>query len=261
MRELSTELQARLFNRRVTAAHLLEAQLTEPAYDRLGGDAYGRSGEAMALAQRRFFELYRDRPDSPERQARQADMMRAQDEYERIRRQHAPAVQTTIAKAMSAHWSLRPMTQMPDACFADAEFSAAVSRLARIHPVWWGRCFGQLQSLVKQGHPAHGELFDALPRLTTDTGRCTIEGAIYEWRKSRNDRWGWYRNENHRVLAKRAMEKAEKLTRWYRSHAPGFLEDADERQRLHTLLTVRLAEADPRSVPAGSLTTQWHGPN
>jgi hypothetical protein len=188
----------------------------------------------------------------------------AQRDFERIRHQHASTVQATVTEALRRHWTVQAMACLPDTIFADVEFSFPASRLARIHPVWWGRFFGRLQVLFGQGHPAHGEFLDALPELTKKTGCYTIDGAIYEWRKTRNDYWGWYREENHRTLAPRANLKATKLALWYARVAPGFLADEGEREKLHTLLAERLAAADPWHVP-GEQAPGWlagmHGRN
>lgn len=264
VRELSLRTRELLFHRRVAAAHFLEAKLTEPAFDRVGGEEYRRTREAMEVAQTRFFELYQEGVDSVERQARQVEMHRAQKEFVQLQRQHASAVQSTVAEALREHWTVQEMTRMPDAIFADVEFAFPASRLSRIHPAWWGRFFGRLQVLFSQGHPAHGEFLDALPALTKETGCYTIDGAIYEWRKTRNDYWGWYRDENHRTLAKRATDKAINLNRWYARVAPGFLTDRGEREKLHARLTERLAAADPWHVP-GEQAAGWlagmHGRN
>ncbi len=265
VRELSGEVRNRLFTRRVTAARLLEAQLTEPAFDRAGGEDYHRLCEALEATQARFFAVYTGNLDSPERLARQKEMVRAQADFERTRRHYAPTVQTAVAESLRKHWSVHPMAQVPDTIFADVALSSPASRLARIHPVWWGRFFGRMQALHAQGHPAHGELLDVLGHLRTNTGNCTIEGAVYEWRKTRNQHWGWYRKENHRMIARRTLAKAEKLPTWYQRWAPGFLEDRAEQQRLHTLLAKYLAAADPWRMPAeqspAGLLDGLHGRN
>lgn len=264
VREMSIRLHELLFLRRVAAVHFLEAKITESVFGHVGGENYYRLREALSETQTRFFELYREETDSAERQARDAEMTRAQEEFVQLQRRHASTVQSTVTAALREHWTVQEMARMPDTIFADVEFSFSASRLARIHPAWWGRFFGRLQVLFKQGHPAHGEFLDALPKLTTETGLCTIEGAIYEWRKTRNDYWGWYRNENHRVLAMRAADKAIKLNRWYARVAPGFLADMGEREKLHARLVERLAAADPWHVP-GEQAAGWlagmHGRN
>lgn len=175
------------------------------------------------------------------------------------------AVRTEIEEALAAHWKAQPINRMPDTIFADAAFSSPASRLARIHPTWWGRFFGRMQVLSTQGHPAHGELLDALPELTRAPGRYTIEGAIDEWRKTRVHCWGWTgRPENPWVLAARTASKAEKLTCWYRNWAPGYLEDSAERERLHAALAKRLDVIDPweMSGPRSPVCRfGMHGPN
>lgn len=263
-RELAAELWERLFTRREREARLLEAQLIEPTFDHIGSESYCRSREAMEAAQWRFLELYRDRTDSPERQARQVEMERAQAVFQQTRHRHAPAVRHVVAKDLFAHWSSRPMNRLPDTIFADAPFTSTASRLARIHPVWWGRFFGRVQDLCKQGHPAHAELLDALPELIKESGCCTIEGAVYEWRKSRNDYWGWYGAIHPWVTGKRTARKAMTLVNWYQRHAPRFLAVAGERQRLHERLVERLAAVDPWGLSASHSADRFaamHGRN
>ncbi|MBL9219405.1 MAG: hypothetical protein JNG82_13005 [Opitutaceae bacterium] len=258
-RGLAAELWERLFKRRELEARVLEAQLIEQTYDRIGSVSYRCSREAMEAAQWQFLELYRDPADSPERRARQVGMERAQEVFQQTRHEHAPAVRDSVAKDLFAHWSSRPMNRLPDTLFANAPFASSASRLARIHPVWWGSFFGRMQVSCKKGHPAHGELLDALPELIKESGCCTIEGAVYEWRKSRNDYWGWYGAIHPWVTGKRTARKATTLVNWYQRHAPKFLADAGDRQRLHERLVERLAAVDPWGLSASHSPDRFAG--
>ena len=234
---------------------LLHARVMESAYDQAGGSDYRATRRTMEAAQERYFAVWRARraiPDesgSPELAALQGEKDQAQAAFHAARRRHEPFVRETQAAAARAYWSVRRVHGIPDTFFSDAALSSTPARMQRIHPPWWGVFFGRLQKPLAHGHPAEGYLLDALPQLRAMAIKKTLAAMIDEWHQENAQHWGWDRQAQDRMLAKRAGDKAGQLTRWFNARAPGYLTDRDVRRSLHADLAKRLAAADPWSVP------------
>jgi hypothetical protein len=234
---------------------LLHAQVTEPAYDQVGGSAYLETRRTMEAAQERYLADWRARRStlnnlgSPEFATLQLEKDRAQAAFHLVRRRHEPFVQETQAEAARAYWSTHRVRGIPDTFFADAAPSSAAARMQRIHPPWWGTFMGRLQEPLAHGHLAEGYFLDALPRLRAMAIKKTLAAMIEEWQQENAQRWGWYGPVYYRMLASRAADKADKLTHWFNARAPGYLTDKVVRRSLHAELAKRLAAADPWSLP------------
>jgi hypothetical protein len=264
---ISAAIREKQLHRAVLEAILVQEQVTEPAYDQAGGPAYLRLREAMEAAQNEYLEgslpLRRGEPVAVDVAAAEARMIQLQKDFDMTRKQHAEFVRSARSSAARQYWSKRPTRGLPDTFFADAPFAAPASRLARIHPVWWGGFFGRLQQALAFGHPAEGELLDRLPQLRESAIKKTLAAVIEEWRAEHNDQWGWYGEVHYRMLALRSAKKAACLTHWFNARAPGFLTSETRRFALQLDLADHLAQADPWLVPARDAQSALseHGPN
>lgn len=264
---ISAAIREKQLHRAVVEAILVQEQATEPAYDEAGGPAYLRLREAMEAAQNEYFEasrpLRRGEPAKMDVAATRARMVELQTDFDRTRDQHAEFVHAARSTAARQFWSKRPTRGLPDTFFADVPFSALASRIARIHPVWWGGFFGRLQQALAFGHPAEGELLDRLPGLRKAATKKTLAAVIDEWRAEHNDQWGWYGEVHYRMLAIRSAKKAACLTHWFNARAPGYLTSEARRFALQLDLADHLAGVDPWIVPARDAQSPLseHGPN
>jgi hypothetical protein len=252
--EIGAAIRNGQLHRRATEAALIAQQVTEPTYDEAGGHRYQEIRAVMEKAQERFFaswlaERNASPADSPDLVSLHAEKERCQAAFERIRQLQEPAVQAARAAAVRAHWTGQELRGIPDTFFADVPAHTAPARLQRIHPPWWGAFLGRLQQPFAHGHPAEGFLLDALPALRAAATKKTLAALIDEWRAEQNDKWGWYGKTHYRMLARRAAQKAQQLTRWCNTHAPGYLEHEAIRFSLHADLAVQLTTVDPWSVP------------
>ncbi|MBL9217471.1 MAG: hypothetical protein JNG82_03215 [Opitutaceae bacterium] len=264
---ISSAIREKQLHRAVLEAIMVREQATEPAYDEAGGPDYLHLREAMEAAQNEYFEasrpLRRGEPAQTDVASAQARMVQLQADFDRTREQHAEFVQSARSAAARQYWSKRPIRGLPDTFFAEAPFAAPASRLARIHPVWWGGFFGRLQQALAFGHPAEGELLDRLPGLRKAATKKTLAAVIDEWRAEHNDQWGWYGEVHYRMLALRAAKKAACLTHWFNARAPGYLTSEARRFALQLDLAEHLAQVDPWIVPArhAQAALSEHGPN
>jgi len=264
---ISAAIREKQLHRNVLEAILVQEQATEPAYDQAGGPAYLRLREAMEAAQNDYLEgsrsLRRGEPAKADVAAAKTRMIQFQTDFARVREQHAEFVRSARSVAARQYWSKRATRGLPDTFFADAPFAAPASRLARIHPVWWGVFFGRLQQALAFGHPAEGELLDRLPQLREAATKKTLAAVIDEWRAEHSDLWGWYGGVHYRMLALRSAKKAACLTHWFNARATGYLTSETRRFALQLDLADHLAQVDPWTIPARD--TQFalseHGPN
>jgi hypothetical protein len=258
--EVSAAIRHRQLHRWVGRLDFTQEQVTEPAFDEVGGLAYQALREEMESAQQAYFSIWRaQRSDAalalePVEELRHK-MERLQAAYENTRSKHKPQVETVRRKAARDFWSTRDPRVITDTYFADEPMHAVAARLARIHPPWWGAFHRRLQRISRNGHPAEGYLLDALPglrRQVTKRTKLTVEGTVLQWWQDNQHRWGWYaeKEPHYRMLSKRTGKKTRELIRWFKSTAPGYLTDQTVRVSLHAALTERLREADPWSVPA-----------
>ncbi len=265
--EISAALRERLLTRRAGQVALIQDTVIEPAHEQAGGADYQTLRESMEAAQENYLAIYsrcRD-PETPSFVAAREAMELQQAEYKKFCEQLAPAVTRSRDQAVADFWKAQPATGVPDAIFADAAPHLSVSRLARIHPPWWGLFLGRLQKMLATGHPARGYLLDAMPRLRVEAKKKTLDGVIAEWRAAHADRWGWYRPVHHQMLAQRSAEYADQLTRWMDSTAPGYRTNPSQRHELHTALANCLIQADPCYFPMPAGPDSWafgvHGRN
>lgn len=245
--EIGASLREQLLVLRVREAQLLRAREESPTYEAEGGEDFVRLSAEQERATESYYRL---RADAPEREAAWREKERLAAEFLAACARLQPLVEERLDQRLREHWAAHPMTQLPDSVFANASFGAAVSRLARIHPAWWGRFFGRLQVLLSQGHPAQGELIAALPDLRARAVRKKFEAVIAEWRAAHADRWGWYGRDNYRMLVPRAQKKARDTAAWFERYAAGFLDDEARRRELRERLAARLSRADPWQVPS-----------
>ena len=251
---IGAAIRHKQLHRRSVEAALIAQQVTEPAYDQAGGPGYLKLFTAIEGAQDRFIEAWlaerntSSETGSPQLASLQADMERYQADVERLRKLYEPYVRAARTAAVRAHWAGHQLRGIPDTFFADAAHYTVPARMQRIHPPWWGAFLGRLQQPLAHGHPAEGYLLDALPRLRAAAKKKTLAAMIDEWRAEQNDNWGWYGKTHYRMLARRAVQKAGQLTRWFDTRAPGYLTNDAVRFTLDSELADRLIAADPWSV-------------
>jgi len=105
--------------------------------------------------------------------------------------------------------------------------------MSRVDPAWWWReFFLRLQRRCQRFHAADGVFLDHLPAIRARVSAKKLSAEISEWSKAMSDRWGWDGPGHYRMLADRAVAKADALATWYNRFAPGFLADEGVRDSL-----------------------------
>ena len=273
--EISAAIHHRQLHRWVGRLDFAQEQVTEPAFEAAGGPAYQALRAEMGSAQHAYLSAWRAQcpggaDDSETVVTLRKRMEQLQAAFYETRGRHKSHVEKIRRETAKAFWATRNPRVITDTYFADEPTYATTTRMARIHPPWWGAFHRRLQQTFARGHPAEGYLHDALPGLrreVTKRSKLKLEGTVALWWETNQQRWGWYakKEPHYRVLSDRAGDKAKELIRWINSTAPGYLSDQAVRVSLHAALTERLREADPWSVPApdGRSILAWseHGLN
>lgn len=271
--EISAAIRHRQLHRWVGRLDFAQEKVTEPAFEEAGGPAYQTLRAEMESAQQAYLSAQRTQCSRGADESEivvtlRRRMERLQAAYDETRGRHKSDVEKIRRETAKAFWATRNPRVITDTYFADEPMHATTVRMARIHPPWWGAFHRRLQQTFARGHPAEGYLHDALPGLRRKAGKRSklkLEGTVALWWETNQQRWGWYakKEPHYRVLSDRADDKAEELTAWFNSSAPGYLSDQSVRVSLHAALTARLREADPWSAPDEEMKITWgeHGMN
>jgi hypothetical protein len=247
---VSNAIHRELVRHRPVDLRVRQAQLEEPEHNRLGGPAYRNLYDTMQSAQDRYLRfLSRERRgewvDVEEREVALEEMTRIQELYRSLRKAHEPAVRSLQADLAREYWAQYSSNPIPDTFFSHCAIHEPVSRMARIHPPWWGTFVRETQRSFRAIRPLRGYLLDVLPALRDHTGKLTLEATVSEFLEKHAESWGWYGKANHRMLAIRTAKKGNDVIRWFDSAACGYLSDWRVRQDIDHALSARLSAEDP----------------
>lgn len=262
--EISQAIRRNRLCRESSRVAMLQETVLETTIQRAVGPSHLELQERMEEAQERYVRgLLRTRSRivgdevDPDIATLHAEMVSHQTEFEASRRKHAALAWSARKAAARKYWAACPARSIPDTFFADAPVESAAARMQRIHPPWWGAFLRCLQQTLAHGHPAEGHLLDELPRLRAEARVKTFAAMVAEWQEAHADQWGWYGLVHHRMLAIRAMRKADQVKAWFDAVAPGYLADGIMREQLHEALWGCLEEADPWSGAVLSAGAFW----
>lgn len=274
--EVGAAIRLRQLQRWPSQAELEQAKVTEPAHVQAGGPDYQALRTELDSVQDDYLSAWRAQRSGQTDVSGTFEELRGRKErletvFVATRSRNAPMVNKARKIAAQAYWATPHRRVLADTCFADEPSHAAIARMARIHPPWWGAFHRRLQKTFAKGHPAEGCLLDALPDLRREAGKrskLTMEATVAGWWLDRQDHWGWYADTepHYRMIAERARKKkTPELIDWFNSTAPGYLANDAVRCSLQLELMERLGAADPWSVPAPDsralLSRSEHGLN
>ena len=259
--EIGTAIFDKQLRQPAAKVRFLQEQVTEPAYEHVGGSSYCETRQAMESAQTDYLKLYGShRADKrpPDLDISRHEMERHQAAFQALRGANQPAIQQIQNEAAKAYWNEQTSEGISDTFFADAAPNTAAARLRRLHPPWWGKFHHGLQIRLNHGHPAEGYLLDVLPQLRADAIKKKYEAVIDEWCEANAIQWGWDGKCHYRMRVLRGSKKARQLEAWFKAVAPDYLADAAVRHSMHTDLNDVLRELDPWSVPFSSDSVEFY---
>ena len=140
----SATIREQPLRRRPLEAAIQREKVTEPTYDRIGGQAYLRLRNEMESAQDRYFTgRHAGRGAcSPDTKAPPlARIAQLQSEFFACRRRHKPVVEQSRAACVRAYWAANPARGIDDAFFDDTPGNHVAARMSRIAVGWWWREF------------------------------------------------------------------------------------------------------------------------
>jgi len=242
--EVGRAIRVQQVDRQSVQTALVRDRVVEPTYDDTGGPDYVAVRQAMEQSQVRHVSFWQTDIDSPDAIVSRTEMERLQAEFSAIRHRHAPQVAEAQKAALRRYWSLKPGRGMGDDFFVDSGADSIPALLSRVDPAWWWReFFLRLQRRCQRFHAADGVFLDHLPAIRARVSAKKLSAEITEWSETMSDRWGWDGPGHYRMLADRAVAKADALAAWYNRTAPGYLADEGLRDSLCSRLLFKVVQA------------------
>lgn len=244
--EIGCAIRVQQVDRQSVQTALERDRVVEPIYDAAGGPEYVAVRNAMEQFQGRYISFWRTEAKSADINVARIEMERLQAEFFAIRHRHAPRVAASQNAALRRYWFNKPGRGMGDDFFAESAADSIPALLSRVDPAWWWReFFLRLQRRCQRFHTADGVFLDHLPAIRARVIAKKLSAEIDEWSKAMSDRWGWDGPGHYRMLADRAVAKADALSAWYNRTAPGYLADEGLRDSLCSRLVAELRSRDP----------------
>jgi hypothetical protein len=244
--EIGCAIRVQQVDRQSIETALVRERVVEPTYDDAGGPDYVAVRDAMKQSQDRYVSFWPTDISSPDAFVSRSEIERLQAEYFAIRHRHAPQVAESQNAAFRRYWSSRSGRGLGDDFFSDCGADSIPALLSRVDPAWWWReFFLRLQRRCQRFHAADGVFLDHLPAIRARVSAKKLSAEIAEWSKAVSDRWGWDGPGHYRMLADRAVAKADALSAWYDCTAPGYLADEGLRDSLCSRLAAELRQHDP----------------
>ena len=244
--EIGRAIRIQQVDRQSLQTALVRERVVEPTYDDAGGPDYVAVRDAMEQSQDRYVSFWPTDISSPDAIVSRSEMERLQTEFFAIRQRHAPQVAESQKAALRRYWSNKPGRGLGDDFFAYCATDSIPALMSRIDPAWWWReFFLRLQHRCQRFHAADGVFLDHLPAIRARVSAKKLSAEIAEWSKAMSDRWGWDGPGHYRMLADRAVAKADALAAWYNRTALGFLANESVRDSLCSQLAAELRPRDP----------------
>ncbi len=244
--EIGRAIRVQQVDRQSIQTALVRERVVEPTYDEVGGPDYVAVRHAMEQSQERYVSIWPTDISSPDAIVSRSEMERLQAEFFAIRHRHAPQVGESQNAALRRYWSNKSGRGLGDDFFSDCGVDSIPALLSRVNPAWWWReFFLRLQRRCQRFHAADGVFLDHLPAIRAQVSAKKLSAEIAEWSKAMSDRWGWDGPGHYRMLADRAVAKADALAAWYDHTAPGYLADEGLRDSLCSRLVAELRPRDP----------------
>ncbi len=244
--EIGHAIRVQQVDRQSIQTALVRERVVEPTYDDVGGPDYVAVRHAMEQSQDRYVSFWPTDISSPDAIVSRSEMERLQAEYFAIRRGNAPQVAELQNAALRRYWSNKSGRGLDDDFFSACGADSIPVLMSRVDPAWWWReFFLRLQRRCQRFHAADGVFLDHLPAIRAKVSAKKLSAEISEWAKAMSDRWGWDGPGHYRMLADRAVAKADALAAWYDHTAPGYLADEGLRDSLCSRVLAELRSRDP----------------
>jgi hypothetical protein len=227
----------------------MRERVVQPTYDAAGGPEYVAVRDAREQSHDRYITFWRTDARTAVLHMAQIEMERLQAGYFAIRQRHTPRVAQAQSEALRRYWSLKPGRGLGDDFFADCAADSIPALMSHVEPAWWWRGFFlRLQRRCQRFHAADGVFLAHLPAIRARVSVKKLSAEVAEWSKGMSDRWGWDGPGHCRMLADRAVAKADALAAWYHRTAPGFLAERGVRDSLCS----RSGNVAPSATPRAS---------